>query len=130
MDRLLDAARNGPRHLAIPRVAGLMSECIRFGGIRDYQLHAWVVMPNHVHLLITPRSEVSGFLGRLKSFTARQANALLDRSGQVFWQEESYGHFVRTPEEFRRIEGYILNNPVKAGLARSAEEYPWSGKAS
>ncbi len=129
MDRLLDAARSGPRHLAIPGVAGLVSECIRFGGIRDYDLHAWVVMPNHVHLLITPRTEVSGFLRRLKGFTARQSTALLDLTGQDFWQEESYDHLVRTPEEFKRIEMYILNNPVRAGLARSIEEYPWSGKA-
>ena len=130
MDGLLDAARSGPRHLSIPRVAGLVNECIRFGGVRDYDLHAWVVMPNHVHLLITPRTEVSGFIRRLKGFTARQANALLDRTGQAFWQEESYDHLVRTPKEFSRIEGYIFNNPVKAGLARSAEEYLWSGKAS
>ena len=129
MDRLLDAARSGPTYLALPGVAGLVGESIRFGGVLDYDLHAWVVMPNHVHLLITPRSEVSKFLRKLKGFTAGQANRLLDRAGQTFWQEESYDRLVRSREEFKRIEAYILNNPVRAGLVRSAEEYQWSGKA-
>ena len=83
-------------------------------------------MPNHVHLLATAQAHVSKFMRRLKGYTARQANQLLSRTGQAFWQEESYDHLVRTPEEFRNIEAYILNNPVKAGLARSAEEYRWS----
>lgn len=83
-------------------------------------------MPNHVHMLATTRTGVSKFMRRLKGYTARRANELLSRTGQPFWQEESYDHLVRTPEEFRNIEAYILKNPVKAGLARTAEEYRWS----
>ena len=91
----------------------------------DYELHAWVVMPNHVHLLITPRVDVPILLRRLKGVSAREANQLLGQTGQPFWQDESYDHLVRDADEFQRIEKYILQNPVRAGLARSAEEYPW-----
>ena len=62
----------------------------------------------------------------LKGYTARQANQLLQRAGQLFWQTESYDHSVRDLLEGRRIRAYIENNPVKAGLAAHAEEYPWS----
>jgi REP element-mobilizing transposase RayT len=83
-------------------------------------------MPNHVHLLFTPHTNVSSLLCSLKGYSARQANRFLGCTGQPFWQDESYDHLVRGGEEFRRIERYILNNPVKAGLAASAGEYPWS----
>ena len=62
----------------------------------------------------------------LKGFTARQANRLLGRTGEPFWQQESYDHWVRSEIEWNRIAGYIEDNPVKAGLVARAEDYPWS----
>jgi len=126
MDRLLDNARVGPTYLAKSPIAQIVVDSLQHCGQTDYWLHAWVVMPNHVHMLATPRTDVSRFMRRLKGYTARQANRLLTRTGQTFWQEESYDHLVRTAEESRRIEGYILNNPVKAGLAPTPEDYRWS----
>lgn len=81
-----------------------------------YQLHAYVVMPNHVHVLVTPAVPASKWLAPLKGFTAHQANQLLGRQGQPFWQDESYDHLVRSEAEFDRILFYIEENPVKAGL--------------
>jgi putative transposase len=126
VDRLLDGARSGPTYLALPSIAQIIVDSLQHCGEIDYRLHAWVVMPNHVHMLATTRTDVSKFMRRLKGYTARRANELLFRTGQPFWQEESYDHLVRTPEEFTNIEGYILKNPVKAGLARTAEEFRWS----
>jgi REP-associated tyrosine transposase len=83
-------------------------------------------MPNHVHLLLTPKIHPSVALRRLKGASAQEANELLGPSGQPFWQDESYDHLVPSPEEFERIENYILQNPVRAGLAEAEEEYPWS----
>jgi REP-associated tyrosine transposase len=87
-------------------------------------------MPNHVHLLITPNVVVSKIMRSLKGATARQANQLLNRMGHSFWQDESYDHLVRSPEEFRKIDDYIVQNPVRAGLSRSPEEFPWSSAFS
>ena len=90
------------------------------GAADDFRLHAWVVMPSYVHLLITPQVEVAALLRRLKGASARESNKLLGRTGQPFWQDESYDRLVRSANEFQRIENYILQNPVRAGLARSA----------
>jgi len=80
-------------------------------------------MANHVHLLVLPRVSPSRFLQTLKGYTAREANRLLGRTGQPFWQAESYDHVVRDDRESDRIKGYIENNPAKAGLVakRKAE---------
>lgn len=123
MDRLLDSRQAGPAYLGIPGVARLVAGAIQQGDKRNYLLHAWVVMPNHVHLLITPMTGVPRLMQKLKGATARAANKMLNRAGTPFWQEESYDRPVRTPEEFQRIENYIVQNPVKAGLATSAVEY-------
>jgi putative transposase len=83
-----------------------------------------VIMPNHVPLLLTPQVSVSKLLGSIKTSTARRANQLLERSGQPFWQDESYNHLVRNGDEFQR---YIENHPVTACLAARPEQYAWSG---
>lgn len=82
-------------------------------------------MPNHVHLLLTPNVTAKNWLGPLKGFTAHQANLVLGKRAP-FWQDESYDHLVRDVEEFQRIQRYIENNPVKAGLVGSPERFPWS----
>ncbi|HZU28413.1 MAG TPA: transposase [Bryobacteraceae bacterium] len=130
MDRLLDASQSGPRWLAEARIAVLVRDSIYHCGVTDYDLHAWVIMPNHVHMLITPRTLPSRFMRRLKGFTARQANAILFRAGKPFWQDETYDHVVRSPREFHLTANYIAENPVKAGLVRAAEEFRWSSVAS
>ena len=86
-------------------------------------------MANHVHLLVRPRVIASRFLQTLKGYTAREANRLLGRTGQPFWQAESYDHSVRDDRESDRIKAYIENNPVKAGLVANAEDYLWSSAA-
>jgi putative transposase len=127
MDRLLDQARSGPNFLKQPAIAQLILASLECGArLGHYQMHSFVIMPNHVHLLITPQVSASKLLDSLKSSTAKRANLLLQRSGQPFWQEESYDHLVRNGEEFRRIQRYIENNPVTAGLAARPEQDAWS----
>ena len=127
MDRLLDQARSGPMFLRQPNIAQLVLASIEYGAeTGHYQMHAWVIMPNHVHLLFTPHVSVSKLLGSLKAATAKRANLLLERTGQPFWQDESFDRLVRDGEEFRRMQRYIENNPVVAGLVTRAEEYLWS----
>jgi hypothetical protein len=84
------------------------------------------VMANHVHLLLLPSISPSLLLKSLKGATAREANRLLNRTGEQFWQRESYDHWVRNDAEWSRIASYIERNPVKAGLVEKDEDYPWS----
>ncbi len=69
-------------------------------------------MANHVHVLLCPKISPSRLLQSLKGFTAREANRMLSRTGEPFWQAESYDHWVRHEREHLRISAYIENNPV------------------
>ena len=126
LDRLLDEQRAGPAYLRMPAIAEVVADAIGQGTASDYLLHAWVVMPNHVHLLITPQVEVPALLRRVKGASARESNKLLGQTGRPFWQDESYDRLVRNDREFDRIRSYIENNPVTACLAARPEEYVWS----
>jgi REP element-mobilizing transposase RayT len=128
IDRYLDSTRTGRCYLRDPRIAQLVVDAIYSGceKLGHYDLHAYVVMANHVHLLITPRVHPSKLLQSLKGFTAREANKILNRTGVSFWQRESYDHWVRDAREMARIKAYIEQNPVKAGIVSCAEEYRWS----
>ena len=132
VDRLLDRAQSGPFFLRLPEIASLVVAAIRDGEQKfgRYELHSFVVMPNHVHLLVTPHVEAPKWLGPLKGFTSHAANQLLRRVGTPFWQDERYDHLVRSDLELERIRTYIEQNPVTAGLAFSAEQFPWSSAAA
>jgi len=118
MDRVLDRAQTGPLHLRRHEIAQMMVEAIEDHAttLNHYDLHAFCVMANHVHLLITPRVPVSKIMQSLKGFTAHQANRLMASTGQPFWQDESYDRLVRDEIEFDRIANYIEMNPVSAGV--------------
>lgn len=128
MDRLLDRGSRGPLFLNRSDIARLVVDALQYheSVLKQYALHAYVVMPNHVHILITPLASVSTLTHSLKRFTAFQANRILCRMGQRFWQEESYDRLVRDDQEFGRIVRYIEMNPVHAGLVAAPEDFPWS----
>ncbi|HEY7305706.1 MAG TPA: transposase [Bryobacteraceae bacterium] len=84
--------------------------------LSHFTLHAFVIMPNHVHLLLTPSIPLAKLTKSLKDIPAKRANLMLGLTGISFWQEESYDHQVRHDREFEQIRRYIENNPVRAGL--------------
>jgi REP element-mobilizing transposase RayT len=93
--------------------------------------HAAVVMPEHVHLLLTSLLNSDGrpfslaeILQVIKGASARRVNRLLHAEGPL-WQEESFDHVLRSDESFADKVEYIRQNPVHRGLARTPEEYPW-----
>jgi putative transposase len=128
MDRYLDTACRGPLYLKQEPIAKLVQASIHHGAqqLNYYDLHAYVIMANHVHLLVRPRVSPSRFLQTLKGYTAREANRVLGRTGRPFWQAESYDHWARDEKQEQRVKTYIENNPVKAGLVSNAEDYSWS----
>src|ERR1043166_5484505 len=130
-DHALDGAP-GPHHMRNPAIARVVADTIRYGAgqLHIYDLHAWVVMSNHVHILIEPRVTISRITESIKRYSAREANKILGRTGQPFWQIESYDHWARTSREFDNIVRYIEFNPVKAGIVENPEDYPWSSAGS
>ena len=127
MDSCLDAARKGPVWLAGREFADYAEyPILRSAELGRYDLHAYVVMPNHVHVLLTPHTPLSKISATLKGVSARDINARLGRAGKPVWQDESFDHWIRNPGEFERIRRYIESNPVTAGLAARPELWPWS----
>ncbi|MDZ7293024.1 MAG: transposase [candidate division KSB1 bacterium] len=127
MQAYLDAGM-GKCWLKRDDIGGLVVKAIRFFEGKRYDLHAWVVMPNHVHVMVTPRDKwtLSSILHSWKSYTAKQANRILGRVGRPFWQVEAYDHLVRDDEEFYLICEYTINNPVSAGLCAQPEDWKFS----
>ena len=126
-DRFLDAAAAGPLWLQDARVAGCVIAALQRGHDQKmFRLNAYVLMANHVHVLIEPRSSLAQITKRMKGSSAREANQILRRSNARFWQAESFDHWIRTPQEWQRVRTYILENPVKAGLVKRPGQWPWS----
>jgi len=128
LDRVLDEARSGPLYLHQAALAGMVAEAIQRNAneLGHYVLHAFAVMPNHVHLLVSPLVPLPKLTKSLKGITAKRANEMLAFTGCPFWQKESYDHLVRNESEFERIRFYIEHNPVRAGLVKEADQYRWS----
>lgn len=114
-------------YLRQPEIAEIVERSIHKGAeLGHYDLIAYAIMSNHVHLLIWPKISPAHLLKSLKGASAREANRALGRTGEPFWQKESYDHWVRSSSEFEKIRAYIENNPVKAGLVQKPGDYRWS----
>ena len=127
LDRVLDRAQAGPHWLHEPGIAA----CV-FAALQKAQetklgsVHAYVIMANHVHVLLTPCAPIPKIARLFKGATARQANLLLGTTGNYFWQDESFDHWIRNPAEWQKIRTYIERNPVTAGLVTNPKDWPWS----
>lgn len=135
LEEYMDRGRGGCS-LKETRVAEAVEEVfLRFDG-RRYRMMAWVVMPNHVHLLFELWDMPLGqLLKAWKGTSANAANQILGGSG-TFWQTEYWDRYIRDEEHFRKAQHYIEWNPVKAGLVREPEawafgsanpKWQWSG---
>jgi len=130
LDRVLDRCRSGPLWLKDDRVAGCVMAALQTGRTHNlFHQHAFVVMANHVHCLLEPIAPVSEITKFMKGATARDANKILGRTGQHFWQDESFDHWIRNTSEWTRVRTYIEQNPVTAGLVLHAKDWPWSSAA-
>ena len=127
-DRQLDRLESGPRWLTDPRIADLVAEAVLHGerARGEYELFAWVVMPNHIHIVLKPNKKLPETMRWLKSATAIRANQRLGRTGEPFWQREYYDRWIRSGEELTSVVAYVEANPVKAGFAASPADWPWS----
>lgn len=129
MENWLDAG-HGACVLRLPSVREPVLECLRHFDNTRYSLSAWVVMPNHVHVLVRPFDgwPLSRILHTWKSFTAGRINDALGSTG-TFWMAESFDHIVRSPAQLERFRRYISENPAKAGLGETEYDV-WMGEGA
>ena len=128
LDRL-----HGECWLKDPVIAQMVVDALKYFDGTRYQLHAWCIMPNHVHVVFTVistagelNSNLIPILHSWKSYTAHRANRILRRNG-TFWQDEYYDRLIRSDEEFAHYIDYTLQNPLKAKLCRNWQDWPWGG---
>ena len=100
-----------------PDLAAVVTNSLRHFDSQRYVIDAFVVMPNHVHVLVKPmaRHSLTDILHSWKSFSAKEINRLLGRNGAV-WQDETYDRIVRDFDELLRYRDYIGRNPDKPQL--------------
>lgn len=125
LEAYLDKGR-GVCHLRDPKIAELVDAAFRFYHGRSFDLRAWVIMPNHVHVLFkVDTTPLSRIIKQLKQYTAREANKILKRHGQ-FWADDAWDTYMRDADHELQTRKYIESNPVKAGLVKAARDWLWS----
>jgi len=121
VDRLLDRAQGEPLLLAQPRYARIVKRTLQKYEDELYRLHAWVVMHNHVHLLIEPKAGISHIARKIMDETD-------DLSRTVLWVRESYERAVIS--DAAEMAHWIESNPVRSGIVSRPEEFEWSSAHS
>lgn len=108
------------------RMASLLLDVLyHYRKQEKYLLHEFVIMPNHFHLLITPRESLERAVQLVKGGFSFRAKRELQFCAEV-WQTSYYDRRVRDESEYRKIRNYIRQNPVRAKLAERAEDYFYS----
>jgi len=110
--------------LSRPELAQIVRDGLLHGCGHTHDMHAFVIMPNHVHALTTFRENyrLCDVVRGWKSYSARRINAMLGQNG-AFWQREYFDRFIRDEAHFERARSYIEHNPVSAGLTNTAESW-------
>ncbi|HHI87753.1 MAG TPA: hypothetical protein ENK03_02305 [Candidatus Cloacimonetes bacterium] len=130
-DDFLDKYSKSPMWLSNDEVASEVAHSIQFQNNKIYDLYAYCIMPNHVHLIIQPLKRkvgeyysLSKIMYSLKRFTANSCNKILKRTGQ-FWHHENYDHYIRDEKDYTYQMNYIIQNPVKAGLVNNSTNWKY-----
>ncbi|MCC7309502.1 MAG: transposase [Acidobacteria bacterium] len=120
----------GACYLRRLEIAAMVRQAFLFHAKRKFDLFAWVIIPNHVHILLRPFPGIPlhKIIHSLKSFTAHEANKILGRTGD-FWMRDYFDRYIRDEEHFQKALRYIERNPVKAGLCKEPADWEFSSAA-
>ena len=145
-ENILDSGSHGKLWLRNKQIATILANTFHFYDNKRYDLICYTIMPNHFHLVLFPKLErykeflakhiannnteetfyyISKIMQDIKKYSAKESNKILHRSGK-FWQNESYDHVIRNKEELLNIVNYVLDNPVKAGLCKTRDDWEWN----
>jgi len=126
--------------LALPQIRDVLKENLHFNEGKFYELAAYSIMPNHVHVILKPfefhnmninyspnlhKCPLSYIVYKIKRYSATMANRILSREGQ-FWREEYHSILIKNEEQFKNMIIYTLLNPVKGGLCKDKLNNPYN----
>lgn len=133
LDKWLDKGL-GCCALAKPEMAQVVWDALQHHNGDRYNLIAWSIMPNHVHVLIETAQELSKIIQTWKSYTGRWAMANnekyclgIEPGAKSFWRTEYWDRFIRDEAHFNNVVKYILENPSKANLIKDSTAYKFTG---
>ena len=131
MEKWLDRPGDDVPALSQTELAAVLRDAIEERHNRGaWRVLHWIVMPSHLHLLyVAGRVGMKTLLADFKRWTGHRAAKTLGVDGRRFWQDEWFDHWSRSAGETDRIVSYIRQNPVRAGLVKTPEEWPhasWS----
>ncbi len=103
----------------------IVMNILKNGHPKFYILISAMIMPDHVHLLLTPQKNysLSGIMKGIKGTASRQINIDRESKGNI-WQAESFDRIIRSQSDFEKKLNYMWNNPIKMGLAENPHDYP------
>ncbi len=124
-DALLDSGTYGPTFLKQKAIAKIVADCFMYWHQKGrYKLVCYSVMPNHVHVILYKiQKPLFRILQTIKIYTAKEANKVLNRTGEPFWHPESYDNLIRNREGFRDKVQYVLLNAVKANIVKRWQDF-------
>ena len=111
-------------------ITEILADVLRYDNGRRYELHCYVLMPDHIHALLRPLPRGDGFaplpeiMQALKGVSAHRVNRLYGQSG-AYWLDDGYTRFMRNDREYRATWRYLRDNPARAGYVGWGEEWPW-----
>ena len=113
-----------------PEIAKIIVENWLYFNGKLYDLMAYVVMPNHVHVLIRvyPQQKLGDIVHKWKSYSAKMIAQILPDYPKIVWQKNYWDRYIRDAEHFEKAWLYIENNPVKAGLVNTSSEWQFSSR--
>ncbi|MFK8057642.1 MAG: transposase [Saprospiraceae bacterium] len=119
---------NGPFHLHHSETCRqILIESLAFRDGMEYEIIAYSLMPNHIHLVVRHLSSnihMGELIWRIRKFTGRKSNEVLGLTGNEYWERESYDHIIQTQSELKQQVKYTLMNPVVCGLAKRWQDWP------
>jgi putative transposase len=119
---------NRRRYGANPRVARwIIGQIDKHAAACEFVVHAYCVMPDHVHMLVGGASEISNMLRFVMKFKQEPAVEFERRTNRPLWQFKYYDHILRGRDSAERVAWYIWSNPVRKGLCRAPTDYPFLG---
>ena len=126
IEETLDQAGTGNDWLKTKDLAKIVAESLHFIDERDCKIVCYCIMSNHVHFIAYKlKKPLYVIMNSIKTHTAKQCNALLNRKGR-FWQREYYDHLISNRDELDFYIKYILNNPVKIGLVKKWKDWEFT----
>lgn len=116
------------RYGANPRVASwLVARLQKQASVSAFFVHAYCVMPDHMHLLVAAASENSNLMAFVENFKQETAFLFARRTQRGLWQFKYYDHILRASDSADRVAWYIWMNPIRKGLCAAPADYPFLG---